>query len=67
MKAHITVNCLHTADFHWVHGTHRSEFFMHTQRKKGANIRSMHSYLHCCARQLSCSRKKDFAKPAWAG
>ena len=33
MGTHKTENCLRTADFYCVHGTHRSEFSMRTERK----------------------------------
>ena len=33
LSMHKTVNCLRNADFHCVHGTHRSEFLVCTERK----------------------------------
>ena len=33
LSTHKTENCLRTTDFYCVHGTHRSEFSMRTERK----------------------------------
>ena len=33
LSTHKIVNCLRTADFYCVYGTHRSEFLMNTERK----------------------------------